>query len=94
MEFGFEVGVADTPERTLRMFDEYGLPDFLLIDVTMPEGKGKRLSEALQLDPRYAGMQIIEMAGKTVNVVSPTQGGLHIPGGAIHSLQEVIASLQ
>jgi carbon storage regulator CsrA len=75
---GYEVDVACDGKHALDYLAAHELPDVVLMDMIMPRLSGADAIEAIRNNPRYEGLKIIGVSGKT-----PREAGVAIgPAGA------------
>jgi len=82
-ELGYKVLAADTPDKAIRIADDYaGEIDLLITDVIMPGMNGKELADKIrELRP---GIKILFMSGYTANII-----GQHgVLDGNVHFIQK------
>ena len=75
---GYEVDVASDGKHALDYLAAHELPDVVLMDMIMPRLSGADAIEAIRHNPRYQGLKIFAVSGK-----SPSEAGVEIgPAGA------------
>ncbi len=62
---GFAVRVADSQAAMLRSMAEQGLPDLVLLDVTLPNGDGFDILARMRSMPSFKALPIVMLTAKT-----------------------------